>query len=239
MPFDHRFRPRLWAFALTLGAVVGAVSLGHWQAQRAESRRSLAAEQAAGQRAAPLALPAAHAVPVAAFVNRRVLVRGTFLPEHTILLDNRQRSGRVGYEIATPLRIEDGPLHVLVLRGWLPAGPRRDVLPAVPILHGVQVVEGLALEHLAQRYAPKSPPPGARVWQNLSVEAVRAATGLALQPVLIQQHSGAADGLLRDWISAGSGAEKNEMYALQWYSLAGLAGVLFVVLSFRRNADPS
>ena len=34
----------------------------------------------------------------------------------------------------------------------------------------------------------------------------------------------------------GSGAEKNENYALQWYSLAALSIVLWIVLSFRRDA---
>lgn len=238
MLFNRTFRPRLWALALTLGAVSGAVALGNWQMQRAESRRTLAAEHAAAQRAAPRLLPG-HAVAPEAFANRRVRVRGTFLPEHTILLDNRQRAGRVGYEVATPMRIEGGPMHVLVLRGWLPAGPQREVLPVVPAAAGVQVIEGVALDHLAQRYAPDPPASGARVWQNLSVEAVRSATGLALQPILIEQHSEAADGLLRDWPVAGAGAEKNEMYALQWYSLAALAALLFVVLSFHRHADPS
>lgn len=238
MLFNRTFRPRLWALALTLGAVSGAVALGNWQMQRAESRRALAADQAAAQRAAPLVLPA-QAVSPEAFANRRVRVRGTFLPEHTILLDNRQRAGRVGYEVVTPLRIEGGAMHVVVLRGWVPAGPRRDVLPEVPVPPGVQVLEGVALDHLAQRYAPDSPAPGARVWQNLSVEAVRSATGLALQPILVEQHSAATDGLLRDWPVAGAGAQKNEMYALQWYSLAALAALLFVVLSFRRHADPA
>lgn len=236
--FNRNFRPRLWAFVLTLGAVSGAVALGNWQMQRAESRRALAADHAAAQRAAPLVLPG-QAVAAGAFVNQRVRVHGTFLPQHTILLDNRQRAGRVGYEVATPMRIEGGPLHVVVLRGWVPAGPRREVLPEVPVAQGVQVVEGVALDHLAQRYAPDAPAPGARVWQNLSVEAVRSATGLALQPLLIEQHSGAPDGLLRDWPVAGAGSEKNEMYALQWYSLAALAAILFVVLSLHRHADPA
>ena len=40
--------------------------------------------------------------------------------------------------------------------------------------------------------------------------------------------------LLREWPRAGPGPEKNEMYSLQWFSLAALAVVLAVVLSFRK-----
>ena len=53
---------------------------------------------------------------------------------------------------------------------------------------------------------------------------------------MIEQHSSALDGLLREWPRPDTGIEKHEAYALQWYSLAGLAVVLFVVLSFRRVA---
>ena len=62
-----------------------------------------------------------------------------------------------------------------------------------------------------------------------------AETGLVLQPRVIEQHSAAPDGLARDWPPHESGAEKNEGYALQWYSLAALAVVLALVLSFRKD----
>jgi cytochrome oxidase assembly protein ShyY1 len=53
--------------------------------------------------------------------------------------------------------------------------------------------------------------------------------------MVIEQHSDTGDGLLRDWPRPDSGAEKNEAYSFQWYSLATLAIVLLVVLSFRKD----
>ena len=52
---------------------------------------------------------------------------------------------------------------------------------------------------------------------------------------MIEQHSDTGDGLARDWPPRETGAEKSEGYALQWYSLAALAVVLFIVLSFRKS----
>ena len=40
---------------------------------------------------------------------------------------------------------------------------------------------------------------------------------------------------MRDWAPHGTGIEKHEAYALQWYSLAALAVVLVMVLSFRKT----
>jgi cytochrome oxidase assembly protein ShyY1 len=67
------------------------------------------------------------------------------------------------------------------------------------------------------------------------VEAYAAETGLKLEPRVIEQHSPLPDGLARDWPRHDAGIEKHEAYALQWYSLAALAVVLAVVLSFRKT----
>ena len=66
------------------------------------------------------------------------------------------------------------------------------------------------------------------------IEAYASETGLRLEPRVIEQHSDLPDGLARDWAPHDAGAEKNQAYALQWYSLAALAVVLAIVLSFRK-----
>ena len=181
-------------------------------------------------RAAPTELPS-HMFDARQFVGKHVAASGRFLPQHTIYLDNKLRRGRPGYEVVMPLRLNG--VHVLVNRGWVAAGRTRDALPEVPTPPGAVRVAGLALERLPQVLEPGSGT-SAAVRQNLDTQAYARETGLQLQPIVIEQHSPAADGLARDWPRPDAGAEKNQAYALQWYSLAGLALVLFVVLSFRR-----
>jgi surfeit locus 1 family protein len=72
----------------------------------------------------------------------------------------------------------------------------------------------------------------------VEVATFAAWSGLKLEPYVLEQHSPLADGLARNWPNPDAGAEKNESYALQWYSLAALSIVLFVVLSFRRARKP-
>jgi surfeit locus 1 family protein len=69
----------------------------------------------------------------------------------------------------------------------------------------------------------------------VDIAAYATETGLPLEPRVIEQHSDTGDGLARDWAPHDAGAEKSEAYALQWYSLAALAVILFIVLSFRKN----
>jgi surfeit locus 1 family protein len=235
MPVTTRakaFRPTWWGAVLAALGCAAFVALGNWQSHRAHDKRALAARLDAALSGPPVRLPA-HPVAAAGFVLRHVVARGEFVPAHTVFLDNKVYLGRVGYEVVTPLRLEGGSLHVLVDRGWIPAGPRREVLPEVPTPRGEQWVEGLALAHLPRAYEPVHRTPNGRVWQNLRLGDFSRVSGLALQPLVIEQRSAAADGLVRDWPRADSGAARNESYALQWYLFAALAVVLFVIHSFR------
>jgi surfeit locus 1 family protein len=210
MPAGYSFRPRLWALALAAAACAAGIALGNWQLRRADEKR--------------VVLP-------------RVAVEGEFLPRYTVYLDNKTRRGKAGYEIVTPMKIRGSSSHVLVNRGWIEAGKTRDVLPEVRTPAGELRLEGLALERLAQPLKLKEDK--SRVRQSLDIAAYAAETGLRLEPRVIEQHSDLPDGLARDWPPHDAGVEKNEGYALQWYSLAALALILAVVLSFRKIDVPS
>jgi surfeit locus 1 family protein len=211
MPAGYSFRPRLWALALAAAACAAGIALGNWQLRRADEKRVL--------------LP-------------RVAVEGEFQPRYTVYLDNKTRRGKAGYEIVTPLRLRGSSMHVLVNRGWIEAPKTRDVLPEVVMPKGQVKVEGIALSRLPRTLQLKEEPRG-RVRQSLDVETYAAETGLQLQPRVIEQHSDTRDGLARDWPPHDAGIEKHEGYALQWYSLAALAVVLAIVLSFRKIEAPS
>src|SRR5205814_9738371 len=116
----YSFRPRLWALALALTACAAGIALGNWQSRRADEKRALAAE----------------------LEKKRVALRGVFRPELTVLLDNKIRNHRVGYEVVTPLRLEDAT-YVLVDRGWFERGAKEPPAP-----EGRVRIEGVALERL-------------------------------------------------------------------------------------------
>jgi surfeit locus 1 family protein len=234
MPAGYSFRPRAWAFAAAAAACAAGIALGHWQAGRADQKRALGAEIDRSFSQAPVEIPATE-IDSRDYVMKHVAARGRFVDERTIYLDNKLRHGTPGYEVVTPLRL-DGT-HVLVNRGWVPAGKLREQLPQVRAPDGEVRVEGLALARIPHALVLGPSAPG-KVRQNLEVKSFAEETGLRLQPIVIEQHSPASDGLVREWPRPDLGIEMHESYALQWYSLAGLAVVLFVVLSFRRAGAP-
>ena len=157
--------------------------LGNWQARRAEEKRALGEAFDEALRSPPIALtPGAD---VARLIHKHVSARGRFVVERTVLLDNKLRHGRPGYEVVTPLRLGDDS---------------------------------------------KS-----RIRQNLEIAGFARETGLALHTFVVEQHSDSGDGLLREWPRPDLGVDMHRSYALQWYSLAALALVILMVLSFKKN----
>jgi surfeit locus 1 family protein len=230
MRSGYSFRPRGWALAAAAAACAAGVALGNWQAGRAAEKRALGAQLERSLASAPVELRA-DLPAIEELVWKHVTARGRFVDEHTVYLDNKLRRGRAGYEVLTPLRL-DGT-HVLVNRGWVPAPRTRDILPVVPTPQGEIRVAGLALARIPRALDAGPPAPG-KVRQNVDLDRLAKETGLRLMPLVIEQHSSAPDGLMREWPRPDAGVEKHQSYALQWYSLAALAVVLFVVLSFRR-----
>jgi surfeit locus 1 family protein len=204
----YSFHPRGWALALAAAACAAFIALGQWQARRADEKRALGAQV------------------------QRIMVVGEFLPERTVLLDNKVRHQRAGYEVVTPLRLAEG-IHVLVNRGWIAAPPHREQLPEVKTPGGRLRVEGVMLARLPQPLRVGAPPKG-RVRQALDLKEFAVESGLALQAFVIEQHSALDDGLVREWPRPDLGIEKHESYAFQWYALAVLSIALAIVLSFRR-----
>ena len=151
---------------------------------------------------------------------------------HTVLLDNKLRRGRAGYEVVQPFRIA-GDGIVLVNRGWIAAGPTRAELPSVRTPTGEIALEGVRRERFAHAYEPAGAKTEGRVWQNATPERFARWSGLKLEPWVFEQHNNLDDGLVREWPAAEPGAEKNEAYAFQWYSLAVLSIVLLFVLNLR------
>ena len=215
--------------ALAAAGCAAGIALGNWQGRRAAEKTALAAELAAALREAPLRIGAEPLRP-GELVNRHVEATGAFAADRTVYLDNRNRGGRPGYEVVTPLLLAPSTA-VLVQRGWVERGARDSVrTPA-----GRQRIDGIALEHLPRAFAAGSEQGAVR--QNLEIDAYAKETGLALQPIVIQQRNDDGDGLSRDWPKPDFGVDMHRAYALQWYSLAALCAVLGVVFSFRRVAQ--
>ncbi|WP_295999568.1 SURF1 family protein [Rugamonas sp.] len=241
------FRFKSIPFLATVLVVALGIALGNWQERRAAQKIALEHKLAAGNAAAPLQLTASPlaADAAAAIEWRRVAVTGSFVPGWPVYLDNRPYKGQAGFYVLMPFKIAGSALHVLVERGWLPRDPAaRDRLPAYGTPQGTVTVEGIARLNAGHVMQLGSAPPlrPHAIVQNAEVAQVAAASGLPMQPLVLEQTGPAAPadgdtGLVRDWPAPALGVDKHRGYAFQWYSLALMAVLFFVFNGYRRGSQ--
>jgi cytochrome oxidase assembly protein ShyY1 len=154
-----------------------------------------------------------------------------------VFLDNRPQQGRAGFYLVMPFKIAGSDTSVLVARGWLPREAEHNRLPRYATPAGPTTIEGIVTGspgHVMELGTPAPLKPNAIV-QNVDVAGFAAASGLKLQPFFVEQTGPAQPGeaLVRDWPAPSTGVDRNKGYALQWYGLATMAFLFFVITGFR------
>ena len=215
------------------------VSLGQWQDRRAAEK--IALQQMLTARGASAAVVVgAQPLSAAAVELRPVTVTGEFLRDWPLFLDNRPQQGKTGFYLVQPLRIAGSGMHVLVARGWLPRYTgEHSRLPPFATPAGTVTVSGLArasMGHVMQLGQPAPVQPQA-ILQNLDAAQFAQASKLAVQPFFIEQNLPATpdDTMARAWPAPALNVEKHQGYAFQWYALAVMALLFFVITGFRRG----
>lgn len=241
----YSFSPRLVPTLMTAALLPLLIGLGIWQLGRAEEKREI--EQTVSRRmtAPPLEIDAArwqaiHAgADVSTLAYRRVTMSGRFEVVHQYLLDNRTRNGIAGFQVLTAFIPGGADGGVLVNRGWIPLGERRDRLPPLPAPSTLLRISG-AFD------APRKPPPllGAsgyeqRPWpkivQRVELEPMSKQLGISLLPQVVLLDPDAAAGFVREWKPYyGISVQRHQAYAFQWFALATALAFIYIVVNLKR-----
>ena len=210
------------------------ISLGRWQLGRAQEKRVLQQAMLDAERLPALVLDGT-ASDGERLRYRRLQVTGEFDAARQIFLDNKVEDEQAGYHVLTPLKMAGASRYVLVNRGWIARGPAYPVPPVAAVPAGVVTVQGYGALP-AKRFLELSPDAieGA-VWQNLTFDRYRRATGLSVLPFVLEQVNPASPGLRPVRERPEAGMEMHQGYALQWFSLAAAVVVVFALLSVRRG----
>lgn len=229
------FKPnwKLAVFTLTFLPVL--ISFGFWQLDREQEKIALQSSYDARLRApeTELQLVDANAESLAFL---KVKVNGNYDSHHSFLLDNKIHDGSVGYEVLTPFRSAEGEL-ILVNRGWIAQGGRRDTLPEIPTLDGSQEIRGSLYVPAGEQFMlgdEEATEQWPRIVQRIDVPAFGRALGEAeLFSYTIRLTDDSPGALTTDWPLMNMMPEKHRAYAVQWFVMAAVLLLLFLYASIR------
>ena len=224
-----QWHPNLGVLAFVVIFLPLTIFLGFWQLSRAAEKQALLDEFRAREVASPVELSALMGSDDHQY--RRVRVRGKFANEFTVLLENRVRQGRPGFEVVTLFNLEDNARPIWVNRGWIAGFPDRTQLPDFPAIDGV-------VELFGELYRPLQDPfvVGEESWrsrwpqvlQNLDQELLAEHMGIAVFPYQLRLAQGSRGALKTGWDVVNVMPEKHTGYAVQWFAMAIALAILAV-----------
>lgn len=235
------FSPSLWPTLAVLLVLPLFLSLGFWQLDRAEQKRTLYHEFEERQGVSVISLNKENTLRnnFDELHWRKVSIEGTFSREVNILLDNQVLRGVAGYFVYTPFKLKEWDTQVLVNRGWVPAGDSRDKPPDIEVDKDVLQIIGsvkappktgiLLAENVVEQLGE-----GIVRVQKLELAGIEETLNLELLPYVVRMDPESPAGFARLWKAPGSGEEKHLGYAFQWFAMATAIFVIYLILNIKR-----
>ena len=212
------------------------LSLGFWQLDRADEKAALI-DRLEARRGLPAITPqSAIRLPDDERADRQVVMGARFTPNHYVLLDNRLRGGKFGYEVVAFAEVDQ--LAVALNLGWVRGDPSRKTLPDIALPSGVQTVSGRLYQPsggafmLGENRLPAQLP---GVVQQLTLSAwqneLQSQLDQPIFPLEIRVDELASVAFDATWAIVNQTPAKHQGYAVQWFTMAAALGLAFIFRS--------
>ena len=227
--------------AVLAGLVLFALlmNLGLWQLGRAGEKSALESRWEA-RAAMPAVTPEAlRPDPLsgeagAALADRQVRWQASFTASDYLLLDNRLHRGRAGYHGIALAGSDAGLIPVNL--GWLAGDPSRRTTPTPTLPEGRVVIEGRIYVPSGTPLMMQKPEPPAALpatvqtlyWDDWA-QTLTALTGRDVLPYEIRIAPESPLALKAEWPIVNQSPSKHIGYAVQWFAMALVLGVIGTV----------
>jgi surfeit locus 1 family protein len=185
--------------------------------------------------------------------HRRAQIKGQWIADATVFLDNRPMAGRAGFIVLTPLRLADDGRWLWVQRGWVPRNfLHREQIPLVSTPVGDVVVSGRLVSHPSLLFELGGTESAGPIRQNVNLGALSSQRGASAVPwsllqtkdedAMSSESAHVMRTLLRQWPDAAVKVQMHYGYAFQWFALCALVWGLYVWFQWiapRRGAKSS
>ncbi len=226
--FKVCFTPRWQMTVLAVLVISLFMRLGFWQIHRAHEKKQMIGSYQAETTKTPMEWQVSNQLPTQ---YENIRVTGHFGPD-VLLLDNQHYHHQFGYHVISPLEIANGQI-ILIDRGWIVGDITRETLPKISTPQGLTQIVGhvyfpssknWAFGHLTEREEH-------HVWvvELIDTELISQFLHKSVYPFMIRLSKNEKDGYVREWNIVSMPPERHYAYALQWFLMALVIFILFIV----------
>jgi len=220
---------------LIAATCVFLVSLGFWQLDRADEKRSIEAS-----------IKKANTGTVELIISEdnledkeyyEVRLQGNYLNDKQFIYDNQIVDQASGYYVLTPFVMSDQSKAILINRGFIPWNGRRDKLADIFIEQGARETK-VQISKPIKRMELKSSDIGTEfpaLIQAINLEEMAAIAGVDFSNVIGLLDPSSSDGYVRKWKPYNGSIEKHIGYAIQWFLMALVLAIIGIRLAIKQR----
>lgn len=231
------FQPRLSFSIATLIILPILISLGCWQLDRWQQKKTL--QQAieanfTNQTTAKVIFSISELTSLARFTQ--VETKGEWLFQHSLFLDNQMYRHQAGFRVLTPFVLQDSRAAILIDRGWIPRNTDLKKID-LPFPETQQVIRGIinqpstGIQLAANHTQPRN--------QQITVidfNYFKIPASYQLHPIVLQLNAHQPNAFSQQSEPLmGLKPLTHLGYAIQWFGFAILLLVYFFIASCKRR----
>ncbi|WP_214660516.1 SURF1 family protein [sulfur-oxidizing endosymbiont of Gigantopelta aegis] len=228
-------------FFLTMISLL--IALGIWQLNRAEEKKTQALQISERISSETLVLNNNSSIKNTQLLlqkdlaYRQIKLSGHFDITNQYFVDNKKYNTRTGYHVISPFIIEQSQQTILVNRGWVDSGGRRNVLPTVKTNEANITLDGQLSLPVKARFRPGISQPAENlggIWLYNDLDFYSQLSGTKLVPYILLLDKQNPHGFIRQWPEFKANTEMHVGYAIQWFAFALFSLLAYLSIATKR-----
>lgn len=211
------------------------VSLGFWQLERADDKRSIEASIKQANTGSVELIKKEEGLQSKEYYEVRL--QGKYLSDKQFIYDNQIVDQVSGYYVLTPYALEGQSKAILINRGFIPWNGRRDKLADIVIgqeTRKIKVQISKPIKRMELKPSEVSIQFPALI-QSIDLQDMADRAKVDFSSVIGLLDASASNGFIRKWEPYTGSIEKHIGYAVQWFLMALVLAIIGIRIAIKQR----
>mgnify|MGYP000423755458 FL=1 len=211
------------------------VSLGFWQLERADDKRSIEASIKQANTGSVELIKKEEGLKSKEYYEVRL--QGKYLSDKQFIYDNQIVDQVSGYYVLTPYALEGQSKAILINRGFIPWNGRRDKLADIVIGQETREIK-VQISKPIKRMELKPSEVGIQfpvLIQSIDLQDMADRAKVDFSSVIGLLDASASNGFIRKWEPYTGSIEKHIGYAVQWFLMALVLAIIGIRIAIKQR----